>query len=212
MIMKTYFADSKSRLLRPREQLPPMDTQVLWRVESGALRVDTAVSGDANCFVRMALPGDVLGVESLVGATDQIWIRALTATRLAPVTLFDEGQLKQILMDAVATGYQRCCELATLRAGTTDMRVKRLLLVLANRGLCSTDETVTCALPSLSDMASIVNAAPETVCRALASLRQINFLQDCSPKISKHSHLKHREHRLQPGALPIPTMQKHALN
>jgi len=173
--MNHYFTDGNSKQLRPRELLTTADSQALWMLESGALRIDMSESDDASCFVRMALPGDVIGVESLVGTTERTLVRALTSSRLVPVTLFDEGHLKRMLMEAVAKGYQRCCEVATLRTGPTDNRVKRLLLLLANQEVGKTGEAVACALPSLNDMAAMVNAAPETVCRALANLRQVNF-------------------------------------
>jgi hypothetical protein len=59
--------------------------------------------------------------------------------------------------------------------------VKRLLLMLASTDDSGTGESAAWALPSLSDMAAIVNVAPETVCRALANLRQSHFLQYDSP-------------------------------
>jgi hypothetical protein len=48
-------------------------------------------------------------------------------------------------------------------------------------------------------MATIVNAAPETVCRVLASLRELDFLQERSPESAKHHRLEVREHRVKPG-------------
>jgi CRP-like cAMP-binding protein len=197
--MNLYTCDRQVRQLRQRDTLNPTDLQQLWRLESGALRIDTIQEDNACSFVRMVLPGDLLGVESMVGVTDRLVVRALTTSRLAPVTLVDEGQTKQLLMDAISNGYRRTRELVTLRTGSTDDRVKRLLLALASTDARSPTDTAACALPSLNDIAAIVNAAPETVCRALASLRQINFLQDCSPQISKHKRLEYRQHRLQTG-------------
>jgi CRP-like cAMP-binding protein len=186
-----------ARLLRQREPLKIDELHSLWRLDSGALRIDTTVGDNTCSFVRLVLPGDVLGLENLVGVTDPLVARALTYSRLIPVTLYDDAQFKQLLIEAVSQGYQRARELITLRTGTTDDRVKRLLITLARNNSDTLDETTACAMPSLSDMATIVNAAPETVCRSLASLRQTKFLQDCSPEASKYKHLAQRQHRLQ---------------
>lgn len=124
-------------------------------------------------------------------------MQALTTSRLLPLSLCNEAELKQLLVESVAKGYQRSRELATLRTGSTEARVQRLLMMLSSHKDGQPTLTATCALPSLADMATIVSAARESVCRALANLRQINFLQECNPTISKHRRLKLREHRLQ---------------
>jgi CRP-like cAMP-binding protein len=185
------------RVLGPRDTLSPTELPHLWRVESGALRIDSTDAHGASSFVKMALPGDLIGVERLVGVTDHFDVQALTTSRLLPLSLFNEADLKQLLVESVAKGYQRSRELATLRTGSTEARVQRLLVMLAHNKDGQHTAATTCALPSLGDMATIVSAARESVCRALANLRQINFLQECNPTLSKHRRLKLREHRLQ---------------
>jgi CRP-like cAMP-binding protein len=197
--MNPHFLNGPVRQLQQREVLPAEDIHVLWRVESGALRVDSVQLDESCSFVHLALPGDVLGMENLVGGVEPFTVRALIPVALVPVDASEEDRVKQLLLDAVGKGYRRYRELVLLRTGSPQERVKRLLLMLSNTDDSCTGESAACALPSLSDMAVIVNAAPETVCRALANLRQSNFLQDCSPQISKHQPLKLRTHRLQPG-------------
>jgi CRP-like cAMP-binding protein len=197
--MHSHFLTGPVRQLQQREVLSADDIHVLWRVESGALRVDSAQLDESCSFVHLALPGDVIGIESLLGGVEPFVVRALTPAALVPVDAADEDRVKQLLLDAVGKGYLRCRALVLLRTGSPQERVKRLLLMLANTDDSSIGEAAACALPSLSDMAAIVNVAPETVCRALANLRQSNFLQDCSPQISKHQPLELRTHRLQPG-------------
>jgi CRP-like cAMP-binding protein len=195
------------RRIQQREVLAPEELQLLWRVESGALRIDSTELRDSSSFVHLALPGDVLGIENYAGAKDRIFVRALTPVSLVSLAYFDEGQKTQLLMDAVCKGYQRCRELVQLRTGSTDERVRRLLLMLAGSDDRGKGDAMACALPCLSNMAAIVNAAPETVCRVLANLRESKFLQDCSPQISKHKPLELRTHRLQPG-MPPSTAEK----
>jgi len=197
--MNPQFLTGPVRQLQQRQVLSYESIHVLWRVESGALRVDSAQINESCSFVHLALPGDVLGMESLVGGVEPFVVRALTPVALVPVDASEEDRVKQLLLEAVCKGYQRCRELVQLRTGPTDERVRRLLLMLASQDEGGSGEATECALPSLGDMAAIVNAAPETVCRALANLRQSRFLQDCSPHISKHQPLELRMHRLQPG-------------
>jgi CRP-like cAMP-binding protein len=205
--MRSHFLTGPVRQLQQREVLPTDDIHVLWRVESGALRVDSAQLDESCSFVHLALPGDVLGMENLLGGVESFMVRAITPVALVPVDATDEDRVKQLLLDAVGKGYLRCRALVLLRTGSPQERVKRLLLMLANTDESGIGEAAACALPSLSDMAAIVNVAPETVCRVLANLRQSNFLQDCSPQISKHQPLELRTHRLQPG-MPPSTAEK----
>jgi CRP-like cAMP-binding protein len=204
--MNYLLINRQPRLLLPREALPHAELQVLWRLESGALRMDSDAPDESSDFVRLALPGDLLGVESLVGVTERLVVRALTPARLVPVVWHKEKQLTQLLMAAVLKGHQRCREVVSLRTGSATVRIQRLLQMLVHKEASDASEAAVCALPSLSDMAAIVNAAPETVCRVLGSLRQLNFLQDCSPRGVRHNRLDLREHRLQPGTCAhLPT-------
>lgn len=50
-----------------REGLAACDMTQMWRVETGALRIDSTQSGQAIRFMRLALPGDVIDVEKRAG-------------------------------------------------------------------------------------------------------------------------------------------------
>ena len=193
--MKHDLHNGQTRDLAQRETLSITETHTVWRLESGALRIDSAGSDGTETLVRIALPGDLLGIESLLGVPDRFAVRALTPSRLVPLDLL-EGQLPQMLMDSVITGYQRARQMVQLRTGSAEERVKSLLVMLAESGQGAKKGSATCALPTLADIAGVVHAAPETVSRVLASLRQASFLQDCSPLTAKHSKLEHRKHRL----------------
>ena len=201
--MNTFVTPRSEHALFQRETLSYIDLQSLWRLESGALRLDSQAADGGSDFVRLALPGDLLGVESLAGVTDHLTVRAITPARLRPVDLVDTTHLTQLLMETISKVHQRCREMASLRTGSTTVRIQRLLQMLSGGGTSAsashTSESTRCALPTLSDMATIVNAAPETVCRVLASLRELDFLQERSPESAKHHRLEVREHRVKPG-------------
>jgi CRP-like cAMP-binding protein len=187
----------QTRRLAQREALTLTESQAVWRLESGAVRIDSAEADGPESLVRLAMPGDLLGAESLLGVEDRFMVRALTPSRLVAVNPL-AGTLPQLLMEAVVTGYRRSREMVQLRTGSAEERVKSLLVLLAAAGRVNVGDRATCALPTLSDIAGIVHIAPETVSRVLASLRQTSFLQDCSPKAAKYKKLEHRTHRLFP--------------
>ena len=144
-----------------RESLSSSDLHSLWRLESGALRVDSQGEDGNSEFVRLALPGDLVGVETLAGVTDNLTVRALTPARLRPVDLVDKNHLTQILMETLSRVHQRCREVASLRTGSTTVRLQRLLRMLSG------DKHTVSALPTLSDMAAIIHLKRQRAAREL---------------------------------------------
>ena len=112
-----YVSDRNSRQLSQNEVLPQADLHALWRLESGALRIDSEAPDGRSEFAHLALPGDYLGVESLAGMPDSLTVRAITPARLVPVILEEEGQRMQLLKDAIVKGHRRCREVVSLRTG-----------------------------------------------------------------------------------------------
>ena len=197
--MKSASSDTTtSRSLSAREGLAAVDLTQMWRVVSGALRIDSAVDGDASRFMRLALPGDVIGVEQWVGTDDTLSVRALTPVTLSPVQT-SGPEMMHILMETVVVAHQRCREVVSLRTGTAARRVKCLLLMFADSVNQDAKTTTECALPNLSDMADILDAAPETVSRVFSSMRKLDYLQDRKPHRARFSSLALRAHALIPG-------------
>ena len=184
--------NTRPRQMVAREVLAPDDLRQLWRVESGALRIDSAPKGEKARFVRLALPGDVIGVEQWVGSNDSLSLRALIATRLSPVAATG-GPMMQILMETVVVAHQRCREVVTLRTGPAARRIQALLLMFAQSdetwaGAGSIDQaTHDVAVPNLADLSDILDITPETVSRVFASLRERNFLQGRRPQMARFS-------------------------
>lgn len=168
--------------LDPREVFVPNAQQPLWRVVSGALRIDSAPAGEPSRFVRLALPGDVIGVEQWAGIHDPLSLRALIDSRLTPVHATGQPMM-QMLMDTVVVAHQRCREVVTLRTGPVAQRIKALLLMFAQ----GSGPVADCPVPYLADLSDIVDAAPETVSRVLGSMREHDFLQDRKPQKARFS-------------------------
>jgi CRP-like cAMP-binding protein len=170
----------------------------MWRVQSGALRIDSAATDEASRFMRLALPGDVVGVEQWVGTHDTLGYRALTPVVLCPVQA-SGPEVMEILMETVVVAHQRCREVVSLRTGPASQRVKCLLLMFADSVNQEAKSTAECAVPNLSDMADILDAAPETVSRVFSSMRRLDYLQDRKPRRARFSSLALRAQELIPG-------------
>lgn len=164
--------------LRPREQLQHTQKNSLWCVSKGVLRIDRRMADEALHFVRLALPGDILGIERIAGAAQDDIVKAITSAYLTPFTVRDDVHLASLFRDATLCNYQRCRETASLRIGTVDERVRRLLLLVANGDDKQRDEVQVTAIPSLVNIASIINAAPETVSRIITGFRDSGFLRE----------------------------------
>ena len=182
--MNTTPPDPAMRQLSAREKLPELNQ--LWRVASGALRIDSAPRGEVSRFVRLALPGDVIGLEQWAGTDDKLSLRALVATRLTPVLATGEPMM-HILMETVVVAHQRCREVVTLRTGPVARRLKALLLMFAQSRDSEGGGVAECALPHLTDLSDIVDAAPETVSRVFGSMRDMAALQDRKPQRARFS-------------------------
>lgn len=173
--------DTPIRHLAAREALAPDELHQLWRVTAGVLRVDSAPKDEPERFVRLALPGDVVGVERWVGSDDSLRLRAVVAASLTPVQATGDAMM-QILMETVVVAHQRCREVVSLRTGRAANRIQALLLMFAQSGVPDGLATQEFAVPRLADLSDILDVAPETASRAFASMRAGDFLAERHPQ------------------------------
>jgi len=179
-----------ARQLASREVLVPDASQALWRVVSGALRIDSAPAGEPSRFVRLALPGDVIGIEHWAGTHEALSQRAVIASKLVPVAA-DGTEMMHILMESVVVAHQRCREVVTLRTGPAARRIQALLLLFAQsgalEGAAASRTARDVAVPHLADLSDILDVAPETVSRVFGSLRDMAVLEDRKPQKARFS-------------------------
>ncbi|WP_374411399.1 Crp/Fnr family transcriptional regulator [Hydrogenophaga sp.] len=147
---------------------------LLWRVVSGTVRLDRA-AGTARLPVWLGLPGDLIGVEALCDQPYQFTASPFTDCVLAPVPVAGEFERQALLRQALFQQQLRSHDMATLRTGSVASRLACLLRLLgvpqglhADARLCG--DTLRSALPALRELAQMVDAKSETVCRALAQL------------------------------------------
>jgi CRP-like cAMP-binding protein len=151
------------------------ETGTLWRVVRGVVRLDRQ-GGDHPLPVWLALPGDLIGIEALCEQPCQFAATALTACELHAVEMPPPHQRGLLLQEALLQQQRRGQDMATLRTGQVGQRVARLLSLMGLpwHGLTAGDlgraDAVRAALPALRDIALVVDAKTETVCRALAHL------------------------------------------
>jgi CRP-like cAMP-binding protein len=205
MNSSTFFASTHT--MAAREGMVLSDHHQLWRVQSGALRMDSQVGDEASRFMRLALPGDVIGVEQWVGSDDSLSVRALTPVTLTAVQA-EGAEMMALLMETVVLAHQRCREVVSLRTGPVAQRVKCLLLMFADSVNQEAKSTADCALPHLSDLSDILDAAPETVSRVFSSMRKLDYLQDRKPHKARFSSLALRAQELIPGMSASASFQR----
>lgn len=147
----------------------------VWRVLNGIVRLDRD-SGPSRQPVQLALPGDLIGIESLCERRYQLSATAFTACRLEPVRLAVDTAREPLLQQALLQHQDRSQDMAELRTGTVAQRVAHLLSLMSldwqpsdQLWGCSAD-AIREALPALREVAQVVDAKTETVCRALAQL------------------------------------------
>ena len=151
------------------------DSGPVWRLVEGVVRLDRA-TGPLCQPVQLALPGDLVGSEALCGQPYQYCARAFTPCRLEPLPHGVDGPSGPLLQQALLQQIERSQDMAQLRTGSVMQRLTHMLALLGMGW--RTDQppaslqadAIRRALPTLREVALLVDAKTETVCRALAQL------------------------------------------
>ncbi len=146
----------------------------VWQLESGAVRLDR-MDREGPRFVHLALPGDLLGLELLAAYPYAYTARAIVPSSARQRMLPGETQRRMALIEGLLQQQRRGEDVVKLRSGPAQDRLKHLLLTLTPEGTPWTGEG-TCALPTIKDMAAIIDTAPETVSRIFANLKRTQIL------------------------------------
>lgn len=147
----------------------------VWRVTEGVVRLDRG-NGPDRQPVHLALPGDLIGAEALCGQPYQLSASAFTSCRLEAVRSPADATPEPLLRQALLQHLDRSQDMARLRTGSVLQRVTHLLGLMGldravhDAGRAGQADAVRRALPKLREVALLVDAKTETVCRALAQL------------------------------------------
>lgn len=164
----------------PRHAILASTHTPMWRVVSGALRIDAEYEGKPSRFVRLALPGDVIGVEQWAKTDNSLKAYALVTTVVEPINA-EQTQIIDLLVEAVVIAHQRSSEALELRRGPVAKRVQKLLMLFGELKGGTAESNLQCELPHLVDMADVLDAAPETISRVFSNMRDRQCVQERKP-------------------------------
>lgn len=149
----------------------------LWRVVSGVVRLDQRGT-DTTVLVSLAMPGDLIGYETLLGSAHSFDASVLVPATLQAIAPTTQAERHALMVEALLQQPQRSHDMARIRTGPVLARVGTLLRLLGHvpppdfliRDDGIDADAVRRQLPALRELAEVVDAKPETVCRALAQL------------------------------------------
>lgn len=157
-----------------------------WRILSGVVHLSRP-DIDGEQFAGLARPGEIIGSETLTGAQPTLTARALVDCELARCTRLERSDYLAI----VRACEQRGADALSLRVGTAEQRIQRLMRLLAQPdegGYAHID------MPSLREMSEMTDLSRETISRHISRLGQSGQL-----KRRNRSHALATPHYLHPS-------------
>lgn len=142
------------------------DSGPVWQVVNGLLRLEREEPSGTG-LVHLAQTGDLIGAESVLSQPYTFGATAVVASQLRRVDLDTEVHRVLVLATAFKQGQQRAADVMRLREGSVAQRLDHLLDLLQRATGENLDDVRQRQLPPLRDIALILNAAPESVCRNL---------------------------------------------
>jgi CRP-like cAMP-binding protein len=140
-----------------------------WRLNSGAVRLDNVSSSSDSSFASLAVPGDILGCETLLFGCYTFSATALTQCQLSPWPEGAAAMAGESLLASLAQAQQRAAEVVALRGGQAVDRVLGLIRLF-------TDSTGQAVLPTRQDIADITDLRFETISRIIKMLERTKVL------------------------------------
>lgn len=159
------------------------------RMLSGVVRLDGVDEQGQPQFMQLALAGDHLRSFALSRMNCLNSARALVPCQVIRVH-------EPPTSVALAQHWQRAAQALQLRSGTIPERLKRLLLLLSG---ATPDWDAQRDLPTLRDMAGVIDTSPETVSRILGQLRRQQVLAGRQRQTARFDHERLRHCVLPPG-------------
>ncbi|WP_341685692.1 cyclic nucleotide-binding domain-containing protein [Limnohabitans sp.] len=176
--MKTHNAAQPLRTLESGQTLVEAGQHgAVWRVSTGVLRLERP-GQDGTMLVQLALPGDLIGVEALCTQPQAYTATALVAAKVEPLEITGELSHYATMAKGFLQQQRQTLDMVRLRSGPIQQRLAYLLTVLGKDQQGRVRVVQRDELPTLREMAQIVDSAFETVCR------ELNHLMPRKPKAS----------------------------
>ncbi len=153
-------------------------------VREGLVRLERSSERGDRRIVRLAGPGDLIGMEAMLGqsyAADALACTPLRVCRLPRVMVDELARDQPELLRDLMRRWQRALDeadewLTELSAGSARWRLLRLLLKLSEYGQVQADGTARIWLPSRAEMGAMLDMTIETASRGISALKREGLL------------------------------------
>jgi len=142
----------------------------VWRVTQGVFKLERA-GLEGQTLVQLAMPGDLIGVEALCAEPYAFSIVALVAAQAQPLEVSHELARYTTMAQGFLQQQRQTCDMHRLRTGPIGQRLAHLLTLLGKQADGRVLELDRKALPTLKEMARVIDSTFETVCRELNTLQ-----------------------------------------
>jgi CRP-like cAMP-binding protein len=133
------------------------------------IRLDNQGTSGTTSFASLAIPGDILGCETLLFGCYTFSATALTQCELSPWPEGASAMAGESLLASLAQAQQRAAEVVALRGGQAVDRVLGLIRLF-------TDNAGQVVLPTRQDIADITDLRFETISRIIKMLERTKVL------------------------------------
>ena len=141
----------------------------VWRVTQGVFKLERQ-GQDGQILVQLAQAGDLIGVESLCAEPYAFTAVALVAAQAKPLAAGQDLDRYTTMTQGFLQQQRPTCDMHRLRTGSIVQRLAYLLTVLGKQADGRVLTVQRKELPTLKEMARVVDSTFETVCRELNTL------------------------------------------
>ena len=141
----------------------------VWHVTQGVFKLERQAQV-GQILVQLAQAGDLIGVESLCAEPYAFTAVALVAAQAQPLAAGQDLDHYTTMKQGFMQQQRQTCEMHRLRTGSIVQRLAYLLTVLGKQADGRVLTVQRKELPTLKEMARVVDSTFETVCRELNTL------------------------------------------
>lgn len=141
----------------------------VWCVTQGVFKLERQGS-DGPILVQLAQAGDLIGVESLCAEPYAFTAVALVGAQAQPLAESQDLDRYTTMTQGFMQQQRQTCDMHRLRTGSILQRLAYLLTVLGTQADGRVLVVQRKELPTLKEMARVVDSTFETVCRELNTL------------------------------------------
>ncbi len=141
----------------------------VWHVTQGVFKLERQ-GQDGQILVQLAQAGDLIGVESLCAEPYAFTAVALVAAQAQPLAAGQDLDHYTTMKQGFMQQQRQTCEMHRLRTGSIVQRLAYLLTVLGKQADGRVLTVQRKELPTLKELARVVDSTFETVCRELNTL------------------------------------------